>query len=769
MYDAPDLDLNQQVYEWCVRIFDRVQNLLSIRMKMHHEAGQIDNGDIFLFNHFSRIETFIPQYLIYHETGAFCRSIAAAPFFKSNDSFAQLLCDVGAVPNDHHRLLPLLAENILRGRKVVVFPEGGMVKDRRVIDELGDYKVYSRKSRKRRKHHTGAARLATGLQIFKQAVLYQDKQGNRSRLNDWAKLIGMDSATELIEESRRPVTIVPANITFYPLRVSENLLIKGVELFGKNLSARATEELIVESNLVLKKTDMDIRLGDPIRPQDEWQWWERFLADHLAHRVSERDDVLEFGRARRRIDNQFCTRGLRNSVRRLRDRYMKDIYRSVTVNLSHIASHVMLSSVEKGYDCLDEDLFRKCLYVGLKKLQKHRSVHLHRDLCNPEIYTRLLHESTKQLVQFIDSATKAGLVEIRDNTVCFLDKLTKEHAFDEIRLENPIEVYANEVRPIATVIDEVGTALEVASELSSQELALLRFDDEHMSLEWDKNIYSQQRHEEINLQETATADPEPFLFVSPEPNRTGVVLVHGFLASPAEVREFGEKLHAEGYNVIGVRLRGHGTSPWDLRNRRWEDWLESVRKGYDIMRQFTDQVSLLGFSTGGGLCLALAAENPDGLCGVTAISTPIKYRNKNLWFVPLMHGTNKIVRWLSSYEGIMPFRPNKSEHPHINYHNTPIRGLYELTRLKDHLQKVSKDVCCPVTLIQATEDPVVDPNSENLLYDMLGTEDKQQYWIESKRHGILNEDIGDTRQHVLDFLARLENAGLKPGTGALNT
>jgi len=756
MYDAPDLDLNQQVYEWCVRIFDQVQNLMSIRMKMHHEEGQIGNGDIFLFNHFSRIETFIPQYLIYHETGALCRSITAASFFKINDSFAQLLCDVGAVPNDHPRLLPLLAENILRGRKVVVFPEGGMVKDRRVTDEFGDYQVYSRTSRKRRKHHTGAARLATGLQIFKQAVLYQEKQGNRSRLNDWATLIGMDSVAELIEASRRPVTIVPANITFYPLRVSENLLIKGAKLLNKDLSARATEELIVEGNLVLKETDMDIRLGNPIRPQDEWQRWERFLADYLAIRVSERDDVLGFGRARRRLDKQLCTRGLHNSVCRLRDRYMEDMYRSVTVNLSHIAAHVMLSSIEKGYDCLDEELFRKSLYVGLKKLQKYRSVHLHRDLCNPEIYAQLLLESTEQFAQFMDSAKQADLIEIRDKTVCFLDKLTKEHTFDEIRLENPIEVYANEVLPIAAVTDEVGSALEVASELSLQELALLRFDDEHMSLEWDKYIYSQQRHEEINLRETATASAEPFLFVSPNPNRTAVVLVHGFLASPAEVREFGEKLHTRGYNVIGVRLKGHGTSPWDLRERCWEDWLESVRKGYDIMRQFTDQVSLLGFSTGGGLCLALAAESPEGLCGVTAISTPLKYRNNNMLFVPLMHGTNMIVRWLSSYEGIMPFRPSNSEHPHINYHNMPIRGLYELTQLTRHLQKVSMDILCPVTLIQATDDPVIDPDSGSLLYDMLGTEDKQQNWVKSKRHGILNEDIGDTQQHILDFLARLE-------------
>jgi len=99
----------------------------------------------------------------------------------------------------------------------------------------------------------------------------------------------------------------------------------------------------------------------------------------------------------------------------------------------------------------------------------------------------------------------------------------------------------------------------------------------------------------------------------------------------------------------------------------------------------------------------------------------------------------------------------------------PIRALYELTRLNAHLRKVSTDIRCPVTLIQATEDPVVNPNSENLLFDILGTEDKQQHWIESKRHGILNENIGDTWQHVLKFLARLENAGLRVDTGALNT
>jgi len=47
-------------------------------------------------------------------------------------------------PHNHPRLFPLLAAQVLRGRKVIIFPEGGMVKDRRVMDNQGHYNIYSR-------------------------------------------------------------------------------------------------------------------------------------------------------------------------------------------------------------------------------------------------------------------------------------------------------------------------------------------------------------------------------------------------------------------------------------------------------------------------------------------------------------------------------------------------------------------------------------------------------------------------------------------------
>ena len=105
-------DLNQQSYDWCARIFDRVKNLLKVRFRLHHETNQLNQGDIFLFNHFARAETFIPQYLIYHHNGGYCRSVASAAFFAEDSRLSKLLLDLGVVPNNHPNLMLLLATDI---------------------------------------------------------------------------------------------------------------------------------------------------------------------------------------------------------------------------------------------------------------------------------------------------------------------------------------------------------------------------------------------------------------------------------------------------------------------------------------------------------------------------------------------------------------------------------------------------------------------------------------------------------------------------------
>jgi esterase/lipase len=748
-------DLNQQTYDWCVRIFDQVKKLLGVRIKLHHEQGQIEQGDIFLFNHFSRMETFIPQYLIFKETGAFCRSIAAAEFFRGDDRFAQLLRDVGAVPNDQPNLMAFLAVDLLKGRKVTIFPEGGMVKDRQVIDDQGNYSIFSRASQSRRKHHTGAGRLAIGLQIFKLAILHYEKRGELNRIDEIADSLELPSADALLDNARRPVRIVPANITFYPLRVSDNLLRRGVDLFYDNLSPRAIEELIIEGNLFFKTTDMDIRLGDPIAPAELWSWWEKLLVDQLSHRVDSITQIFDGEYLRANWRRRTAAKGLRMAIRRLRNRYMEDIYRSVTVNMCHLTSRLILKQLEAGRDYLDIDGLQMTIYLAIKHLQEHRHVHLHQSLCNPAIYRELLHGSFSELVEFLESAAATELIRMHGDNVRLLDKLAADHEFDSVRIENPIEVYANEIEPITEVESAIEAALQESDMLTPKRRAQLEFDDELVAFEWDGHFFNKPRHHEINSRETAVADAAPYLLIPNQPRDIGVLVVHGFLASPAEVRPAADLFEKSGFPVMAVRLKGHGTSPWDLRERSWRDWQASVEVGLEILSAYVARVCIVGFSTGGALGLLLAAEEPHSIAGVAAVGTPIKFRNRNMRFVPLMYGANRIIKWLSKYEGVMPFRTNESEHPHINYRNIPIRGLYELTRLVSHLKDKLGSVRCPVTIVQATEDRVVDPTSATIAHDLIASEDKSIIWIDSKRHGLMNENIGNTNEKLLAFVERI--------------
>lgn len=750
-----NLQISQATYEWTARFVTTLKKILRVHLKLHQSKDQINAGEIFVFNHFARFETFIPQYLIYQETGAFCRSVAASDFFVGGSPFSNYLKNIGGVPNNHPGLLPFLAEEVLRGRKVIIFPEGGMVKDRRVVDSKGRYSVYSPTAGKTRKQHTGAAILALAVETFKTAILRAYEAGDIRRVRAWVEALGLDGEEALIASARRPTLIVPANITFYPIRASDNILHQAAELLGRGLTRGLSEELLIEGNILLKDTDMDIRLGEPVRPAEFWPWWERKLIAHLSPNFDSLDSFFQLTRDGKGWNGRVVGWRTRRRTLQIRDEYMHRMYTGVTVNLGHLASRLILTFVAKGQTQVDHATFRKTLYLAVKNAQKEASVNLHRGLKNPEPYSGLVDGECHGLSEFIETAVSMRLVESENGRYRFLPKLRQEPEFDEIRLENLVTVYANEVAPISGVTRSVEQAIEETPRLDDQTLASLRFDDELRAYAWDRQAFAKPRHKEINDQETATESGEPFLFLPEGRKELGVLLVHGFLASPAEVRPLGEKLRALGYPLIGIRLKGHGTSPWDLRERSWQDWLESVRRGYALMSAFTRRICLVGFSTGGALSLRFAADRPERLAGVAAISVPIKFRDRNMLFVPLLHGANELVRWVSSLEGIMPFRLRDSEHPHINYRNVPIRGLYELRHMVDELEERLPQVQCPVTLIQGTDDPVVEPESAQLIHERLGTSRKNLFTVPSRRHGILYEDIGGTQERVISFLADL--------------
>jgi esterase/lipase len=760
--DWPDIDT--ALFNRSVKLFSAVKSLLSVKFQLYADT-QVLQGDIFLLNHFSRFETFIPQFLIFEKTGAYSCAIASGEFFREDTVLSNYLQQVGVFPHDHPRLFAMLAGQILRGRKIIVFPEGGMVKDRRVIDKHGEYSVYSRITGNRRKHHTGPAVLGQGVEALKTAIRYAFQQKQVERLQHWQALLQFDSLDELMASALKPTLIVPANITFYPIRASENLLFKSVELFTDSLSLRQAEELIIEGNIMLRDTDMDIRMSSPINPCCVWDWRTHKLMELNAPGIREPDDVFQLSSARSNWKQRLLGYFFLKNAQCSRNQYMEMIYANVTINLSHLASTLIMSLIGNQQQTIEKSRFYSVLYIAIKHLQKNPDIHLHRSLLDPDEYGELVYGVSARFDQFICFAKEAELLTEQEGCYRFLPKLCADHDIDSIRLENPIAVYNNEAAPLRSVHKVLLEADRIYQSMDARQLAAWHFDDEHLRLAVEQEKYRCRGDGDFYCQETAIADPAPFL-IKPKPgNGIGVLLIHGLLASPAELRNYGRYLAEQGYTVLGVRLKGHGTSPYALRDTSYEQWFDSVRRGFNILKLHCAKLFLIGFSTGGALAFKLAVENHPEIIGLVAVSVPVKFVNPAFMLVPLLHNANALVKWLSSFEGLKPFIENAPEHPDINYYSTPVRALYELRRLVLRLEALLPEVTTPSLLFYADRDPVVatDPSAASV-FEHLAASEKTLHIIDADRHGILMENIGNIWTVIDEFLIqrRTKQAGSRP-------
>ena len=747
----PNPEINTRVYDFCVKAFRTTRKLLKLNIKLHqHGSGDQDSahqGDIFLFNHFARFETFIPQYLIHEATGAYCRSVAAPEFFEGDERFSQFLYSIGAVPNDQPDLFPFLAREILHDRKLVVFPEGGMVKDKRVIDHKGDYSIFSRTANEHRKHHRGPAVIALALDAFKTALLHDFAAGKYHRVERWAEQLDFENVEGLMQKAIKPTVIVPSHITFYPIRVSDNILHQAARLFNKGINKRFAEEMIIEGNLLFKETDMDIRFSRPIVAGDYWRWWEKRMLPNVVHRFDSLNELFELKPGKGHWRGRIHAIGMRAKSSTVRDDYMDSMYEAVTVNLSHIASLIIIKLYQQGLRQISCSRFHKMLYLGIKLMQLSKC-HLHRSLSNPEEYGAIISKGSIRLDQFLKSASNMELVHVDQGSYIFDQKLIADFEIDDVRTENLISVYANEVTPLSQVTRIIDSAIKRADSIDVRGLADYRFDDQILAFEWDRNRFQRERYAEINSQQTQTADANWYFLKSKREPAAAILLIHGFLSSPAELRSLGERLHAAGHHVLGVRLKGHGTSPWDLRSRSWHDWAASVERGYEILKAYSQTIHIVGFSTGGLLALNHAASHPNKrIKSVISVNAPVHFRNKNMVFIPLMHHANKLVSWVNS-EGLVPFTPNQPENPQVNYQHIPIRALYQLQQLITHLTGDKLNINADVHLFQGDRDPVVSPSSIETLAKLVIADNISVEMLDSDRHGVVYSNIDQIQQKI---------------------
>jgi len=747
-------NIDPKTYHWTFHSIQFILKFLKLSIHTRGENKLWQDGDIFLFNHFARFEAIIPQYLIYQKTRRYSRSIATSELFTEDNIFSRLLIGLGGISNDADSLLYQVAKDILKNHKLVAFPEGGIVKDRQTLNKNGEYHIYSRSHDERRKQHTGPAVIALAVSIFKASIRVAHKKGNTKILNTWAKELGFKSAQKLIILSEKPTLIIPCCITFYPIRIGDNALKQTVEFFYSKIKKRITEELLIEGNLLLKDTDMDIQLGEAIVIEDYWTRWESKLLSIFSDAPP--PSLLALLASNRNENTSWSTHLLkpthRRNINKIRDAYMQAIYASLTLNIAHIAATIISHYIANGEGRISCRKLHTLIYLCIKELQSKTDLNFHKTLIKPTIYRSVLHSNSDSFKQFLSTIYSADLVLKKDRYYIFQKALLEEYGFDEIRYENPLSVYANEAAPIAEVGQALQTAISYTDSFKCEDFADKLFDDEVREYAWDVKFYQQSRFEELNAKQTMCLPQGPFRLIPKDHNNQSVVLTHGLLSSPGEILGLAEKLYSLGYIVLGTRLKGHATSPWDLHQTSWRDWLESVKQNIRIAQCYSDKIHLVGFSSGSLLGLYLAANNK--VTSVIACSTPITFEDPLVKLAKIANLGNKIIKTISGSEGIFPFKENRAEHPHLNYKDIPISAINELLLLIDNTLPRLKKIARPTLLLQAENDPVVEASSLTFLLNNIAKEHREHQWISSNRHGILYENTDNCQQYIIDFIVK---------------
>lgn len=702
--------MNRHAYLASGHVIALMQALSKVNVNIHGRENIPAGSLIFVVNHFTRIETFLLPYHIYHLTHRPVWSLASHKMFSG--AFGQLLEAVGAVSIKAPQRDQLMVKSLLTGEaNWIIFPEGCMVKDKLIV-EHARYAVSCAGGR--RAPHTGAATLALRTEFYRQRLrrLSVEQPAEAQRLQ---QLFGIADLKPVLAGT---TSIVPVNITFYPLRAKENALSRLAKIFLSPLAARYHEELLTEGAMVLEGVDIDIRFGRPMEVS-ECLTCSPIEQDIFSPKQIDFDDLLPSRPAMRR------------EAFKLMQRYMTAIYEHTTVNHDHLFASLLRSLPFSRFT--EEDLRRRAYLLATSKALS--GLYRHQSLETGQV-ALLTDDRHHKFREFLSLALETGVVRRHgDHLVKDSSKFSSPLDLDRARIDNPVGVIANEVLPLKILQREVLLTAWIPPPfiVNLVHTRLLQRAEQ----EFESDYLTFFRTGESKARDVG----RPYLLKG-RSHKIGVVLVHGFLAAPQELFELAEFLGKQGLWVAVVRLKGHGTSPDDLALRSGEEWRESVDSGYAALRIVCEKLVLVGFSFGGGLALDCAARNPS-VAGVVAISPPLKLQDFSSRFAPSLVKWNRLMTAMNYQKGKRDFLEISPEHPDINYHRLPVAALVAMGKFMRELEEQLPQIMTPVLILQAADDPVVDSAGTKQLFKQLGSLQKNYRLFDFTRHGILSGEGAD--------------------------
>ncbi|MCS7054985.1 MAG: alpha/beta fold hydrolase [Thermoflexales bacterium] len=273
-----------------------------------------------------------------------------------------------------------------------------------------------------------------------------------------------------------------------------------------------------------------------------------------------------------------------------------------------------------------------------------------------------------------------------------------------------------------------------------------------------------------------------FSFAGGQRRDIGVLCLHGFTGSPAEVRPLGEYLAEQGFAVEGPLLPKHGGMPHELKGATWRSWVACARDALNALADRCSQVFMAGLSMGGLITLHLAASEcyravcngkPSPLRGIVVMAAPTAVNDSRArlvrfarYFVPYYYplkGANfndpSFRASLRQRLGIKVDELNLDD-PSVQKQivqsvRIPVGAIHELLELNRLVLRELPRVTTPALFIQGRKDRVIAPDSADVLAMRVGSQDARVVWYDNSGHALpLEPDAPAMFKTIAEFIAQ---------------
>lgn len=677
---------------------------------------------LFVSNHFTRFETFVVPYIIYKNTGRQVRCLADSTLFHG--TLGKFLNSVGATSTKDPQRDAMVLKDLLRADyDWMIYPEGGMIKSKETKKESGFINYTPSR--------VGPVRTGSAVMALK-SQLYRDDMNEAYTANNMELLRHLEKATDLEYESRFlgiNTYIVPLNISYYPIRPGDNKIKKMAARVMKKIPSKIAEELEIEGNLLLD-SEINLHFGEPIN-----------LFDYVK---SVRGLVHQVPLIKNETKTNFI---LKYFKYRLTNDFMDKIYSDLQVNFDHIFSAVLHHITETE---IEIDHLKRLIYLSAAKIDQ-RKYRIHPAIAEHNLFKMFIDEPYKEFDSVFELAKSQSLIEeIAGNKIkIHKENFNKKYDFNEIRRENTLQVIANEF----FLLEDLNNSVAKNCKISDLQLRKKVFEEIHeRDLQIFESDYSQFFDEKFSKDKKVGS---PFFFDShaktcAKVKKVGVLVCHGYKSAPQEVLELGKFINGFGFKVYGVRLKGHGTAPINMKEVSWQDWYDSMQRGYAALKNRCSKVIIVGFSTGGLLAL-LSGSRKKNIAGIVAINSALKLLDMRTLFVPGINIWNELLDKLNITKSKMEYVDDKPENPHINYSRNYLKGVEQLEKLMKECESGLENICAPAFIIQAKNDPVVNPVSGKIIFNKIKSENKVLFEPDFSNHCIVN---GKNKEEIFEAIKK---------------